>query len=94
MMICAPGATEAGTVNLKAAIEMTASPGRAVAEGDSVPGSVVVLGVDGMGLDDDVVEVKGDPAVSVADEPQADRPHTRARTPATSVILRVMVASR
>jgi hypothetical protein len=79
-------------VNLKAAIEMTASPVPAVAEGDFVPGSVEVLGVDRMGIDDDVGEVEGDPAVSVADEPQADRPHTRARTTATSVILRVMVA--
>jgi len=49
-----------------------------------------------MGIDADVVDVEaeGDPAVSVTDEPQADRPHTRARTTATSVILRVMVASR
>jgi hypothetical protein len=38
------------------------------------------------------VEVEGDAAGSVADEPQADRPHTRAGTAVRSVILRVMVA--
>ena len=92
MLIWAPGATEAGTLNMKSAIEMTAYPASVVAEGDSLPGSVVVLGVDGMGIDDDVVEVEGNPAVSVADEPQADSPQTRARTTARSVILRVMVA--
>lgn len=89
-MICAPGATESGTVNLKSVIEMTTSPAPTDAEGASSVGGVLVLGVDGVGIDE-VVEVEGDAVLSVADEPQADRPHTSAGTTARSVIVRVMV---
>jgi hypothetical protein len=77
-------------VNLKSVIEMTASPAPTDAEGASPAGGVLVLGVDGVGIDD-VVEVEGDAAVSVADEPQADRPQTSAGTTARSVVVRVMV---
>ncbi|GAA4708275.1 hypothetical protein GCM10025782_00030 [Pedococcus ginsenosidimutans] len=87
MVIVAPGATDAGTVYAKSAIDMTAS----ALSDDEEEGAVELLEPEdeGMSIDDIELEVDDDPASGV-DEPQAARPSARAGMMPRRAILRVM----
>jgi hypothetical protein len=88
MVIVAPGATDAGNVYAKSAIDMTAS----ALSDDEEEGAVELLDPEdeGMSIDDIELDVDDDPASGV-DEPQAPRPSASASASAGMVPTRAIL---